>query len=346
MQVLHLAPLWYPVARDAPGGIETLLPGLIAALEARGCRNTLLASGDSRTAAEPWPVVPRHLCAAMEAGTAWEYAAYEQHQLLLALERATEFDVVHSHAGPGALALSGVPALRGRVLHTLHNPVTPDLEWFAGQHPEVWFATVSEFQARPLRRAEADRCWVVPNGCEVDSFTFDPRGGEGLFFIGRMEWEKGPDLAVAVARALGCPLVLAGPIVDGAFFDRAIRPSLDDRVRYVGTVDHRRKDELFGRAGCVLVPSRWDEPFGLVAIEAMACGTPVVALARGALPEVIEPGLTGFLAPDEDALAPLVQRALALNRAAIRARVAARFDVAIAADAYRRLYERIRDTSG
>src|SRR5437588_11389772 len=123
MNVLHLAPLWFPVSRDAPGGIETYLPSLIAALEAQGCRNTLIASGDSSTSATLVPAIPRNLCAEMEAGTAWEYPYYEQHQLTLALERAPEFDVVHSHLGWGGYLLSQMPELRDRVLHTQHNPV-------------------------------------------------------------------------------------------------------------------------------------------------------------------------------------------------------------------------------
>jgi glycosyltransferase involved in cell wall biosynthesis len=183
----------------------------------------------------------------------------------------------------------------------------------------------------------------------MSSYTLQPRGGEGLFFIGRIEWEKGPDLAVSVARRLGLPLTLAGPIIDRGFFRREIEPFLDDRVRYVGTVDHHRKNELFGRAACSVVPSRWDEPFGLVAIESMACGTPVVALAHGGLPEVIDPGVTGYLASDEGELAALVTRALGLDRAGVRDRAAARFDIPRIARQYLRLYEEIvaaSDASG
>lgn len=341
MRVLHLAPLWFPVSPDAPGGIETFLSALISGLEKLGCHSTLLASGDSRAQAELWPVVPQHLCAAMEAQTAWEYPYFEQHQLLLALERAGEFDVVHSHIGISGYALSGVPGVRERIIHTQHNPVTPDLEWLAHRHRDVWFTTVSEFQARPLRAHGVARCDVVYNGIAMSEFTPTVQGGEGLCFVGRIEWEKGPDLAVQVARALGLPLTLAGPITDQAFFDRAIAPFLDAQIRYVGTVDHRGKNELLGAAGCAILPSRWHEPFGLVAIEAMACGTPVVALANGALPEIIEPGRTGFLARDEAELSALAKQALALDRSVVRSRVAARFDIQASADQFRRIYEQV-----
>jgi glycosyltransferase involved in cell wall biosynthesis len=341
MRILHLAPLWFPVAQDSPGGIETFLPGLIQALGKLGCHNTLIASEESRTTADLVPAVSRNICAQMEAGTVWEYAGYEQHQLLMALEQAAEFDVIHSHLGWGAYVLSQVPGIRERLLHTQHNAVTHDLEWFVRRHPDLLFSTVSEFQARKLRQQGVTRCHVIPNGIAVDAFTFQPRRGEGLLFMGRMEEDKGPVLAIRAAQAAGRSLTLAGPIVEQEWFDREIEPLLDDRIRYIGRVNHREKNELFGQAGCVLMPSVWEEPFGLVSIEAMACGTPVVALAKGALPEIIEPGVTGFLAEDEQGLPDLVTEAMKLDRGAIRARVAARFDLSVVAEQYCRLYQQI-----
>jgi glycosyltransferase involved in cell wall biosynthesis len=341
MRVLHLAPLWFPVAADSLGGIETFTAGLIDELDRLGCCNALVASGDSRTRAELIRVTPMNLVDMMAAGSAHEYTYYEQHQLALAVERAADFDLVHSALGPASYALSHVPGLRGRILHSQHNPVTDDLGWFASIYPDVWFSTVSEFQARHLRSQGARRCRTIPNGVKMDSYTLQPHGGEGLFFLGRIEWEKGPDLAVRVARQLELPLTLAGPMIDQAFFHRAIEPFLDDQVRYVGPVDHRRKNALFGRAACSIVPSRWDEPFGLVAVESMACGTPVVALARGGLPEVIDPAVTGYLAAEEAELAALAARAPGLDRAGVRNRAAARFDLPRVAGQYLEFYAEI-----
>jgi glycosyltransferase involved in cell wall biosynthesis len=341
MKILHLAPLWFPVSQDSHGGIETFLSGLIGALDKLGCQNTLIASGDSRTVGELVSVVPLNLYAQMQAGTAAEYAYYEQHQLLLALELAADYDVVHSHLGWGGYVLSGVPGLQARVLHTQHNPVYQDHEWFIRRHPDPWISTVSNCLARKFWQQGATRCHVIQNGADMATLTFQPHGGEGLLFLGRIEEKKGPDLAVQVARALGRPLILAGSVVDEEYFDRAIRPFLNEQIRYVGVVNHREKTELFGQAACVLMPSRWEEPFGLVAIEAMACGTPVVALARGALPEIIEPGLTGYVSKNEEALADSVTRAMQLDRAAIRARATARFDLPIIAERYRQLYRQV-----
>ena len=347
MRVLHLAPLWFPVARDSFGGIETFLAGLITALERLGCENTLIASGDSRTPAKLVPVAPLNLYTAMETGLAAEYVYYEQHQLLLALERASDFDVVHSHIGWGGYVLSGVPGLQTRVLHTQHIPVSGDQGWFIGQRSSMWFSTVSDFQARKLRQHGATRCQVINNGIDVEAFTFQAHGGEGLLFLGRMEREKGPDLAVQVARTLNRPLILAGPMIDGEFFDHAIKPLLNDQIQYIGVVDHREKDVLLGQAACLLMPSRCDEAWGMVSLEALACGTPVVALANGGLPEIIEPGLTGYVTRDERALPTLVTQAVKLDRAAIRARVTARFDFRAVADKYRQLYTQIvKDAPG
>lgn len=339
MRVLHLAPLWFPVAADAPGGIETFLFGLIGALERLGCRNALVASGDSDVDVPVVPVVPENLFAQMSAGRALEYAYYEQEQLMLALERATDFDLVHSHIGPGGLVLSSLPGIP--VLHTWHTQVYRDLQWLVRRRPHVRFSTVSEFQAARLREQGAVHCQVIQHGVDVGSFPFGPEPSQRLLFVGRLDVTKGADLAVAAARTLGWPLTLAGPITDRAFFERSIEPLLDDTVRYVGIANHREKRDLFRRAGCVLVPSRVEEAGPLVAIEALACGSPVVGLANGGIPELVEDGVTGYSTQDQARLPDLVRRAVQLDRSRIRARAAERFDLAATAQRYRDLYHEL-----
>jgi glycosyltransferase involved in cell wall biosynthesis len=338
MKVLQLCPLWYPVAKDAPGGIETFLAQLTRALEYLDCEITLLASGDSRTVGELVPVVPVGINRQMQTGSAYEYSYYEQHQLRLALEMAGDFDVVHSHVGCGAYFLSGVPALQDKVLHTIHTPVYTDLQWFIKQHSDMWVSAVSHFQARRLCQQNARQCRVIHNGINVSEFTFRSQARKALLFIGRMESCKGPDVAVQTAQALKLPLLLAGPIIDSEFFEHRIKPYLNHRIQYVGVVDHSQKNEVLGRAGCVVLPFRREEPFGMVAIEAMACGTPVVSMADGALPEIVEPGRTGYLANNVDELTALTSKSLELDRENIRARVTARFDISVVAEQYRDLY--------
>lgn len=345
MRVLHAAPLWFPVAEDSAGGIETYLPMLIGALEDLGCENSLLASGDSRTPARLIRSTDRNIWDGMESGAVWEYQPYEQHQVMSVVELADQFDVVHSHLGFGGLVLSSIGGLAEKVLHTQHNAVTQDLGWFVERHPDLLFSTVSEFQATKLRAHGARRCHVIPNGIDFDGFPFQAGAEGALVYIGRMEEEKGPDIAVRVARELDLELSLAGPMSDGEFFDREIRPGLSQRIRYVGVVDHKSKTRLLGRASCALMPSRWEEPFGLVAVEAMACGTPVVALASGALPELIEPGVGGYLAENEAELAAKVRGAIELPRTSVREFALSRFDIRAVALRYLELYSKIAGTA-
>jgi glycosyltransferase involved in cell wall biosynthesis len=343
MRVLHLAPLWYPTAEDSFGGIETCLPPLIEALARLGCEQTLLASGDSLTEAELVAVCDRHVGELMDEGAAWEIAPYEQHQLSLALELAESVDVIHSHLGPSGFALSETEPARGRVLHTLHNEITPDVVWYTGRHPELRLTVVSRFQLGRLGQLDPGRCALVPNGIVVERFPFSDDGADGLAFLGRMEAAKGPDLAIAAAQRLERPLTLAGVVTDDRFFAERIEPELGDGIRYAGVLDHATKCELLADSGCTLMPSRWEEPFGLVALESQACGTPVVALGNGGLPEVIEPGVTGFLAAGEDGLPPLVGEALGLDRAGVRRWVGERFGIDSIAERYLAAYAEIVD---
>jgi glycosyltransferase involved in cell wall biosynthesis len=333
VRVLQLAPLWFPVGRRGPGGIETFLAALIPALEAAGAEVTLIASADSDVSCRLVPAVETALYEEMRAGRAAEYEYFEQHALREALALLPEFDVVHSHVGPSAYLLSA--AASTPVLHTVHSLVGPDLAWYARRHPGLWLSTVSAHQALPLGGGAR----VIPNGVALDAFPFSARGGDGLAFLGRLEPAKGADLAIAAARTLDRPLTLAGPVIDAGFFAERIEPALGDGVTYAGVLDHARKVELLASAACALVPSRWPEPFGLVAVEAMACGTPVAALATGALPEIVEPGLTGELADDEGGLATAADRARRLDRRAVRARSGERFGIARVAERYLDLYE-------
>lgn len=341
LRVLHLAPLWHPISRDAHGGIETLLYELLQTLGELGCENTVIASGDSEPGCEVIPAVELNLVEKMRSGTAFEYSWYEQELLSLALECAGRFDVIHSHLTPGAYALSSVPQVGHKILHTLHSPVHQDIQWFFERRPQIWLSTVSEFQLSELGGKQSRRR-VIPNGLPVDRFTYRSIPGNGLMFMGRIEEQKGPDLAVEVARRLRAPLTLAGPILDKALFSSRIEPYLDENIQYLGVLAHDEKNARLGNAKCVLMPSRWHEPFGMVAVEAMACGTPVVGLAHGALPDVIEQGVTGYVTDNERELPEMVQAAEQLDRAVVRARTLERFDIQRVASDYANLYEEMQ----
>lgn len=344
LKILHLAPLWHPIKRDAHGGIETLLSELIEKLDQLGFHNSIIASGDSEVRADLIVPVETNLIAQMREGTAQEYSWYEQEQLCLALEHSWRFDIIHSHLTPGAFWLSSVPELRERVLHTLHSTIHDDTKRFFRQRPDLWLSTVSEYQLAELG-GPAPKRRLVHNGLPVERFTFKAAPENSLLFMGRIEPQKGPEIAVDVACALNQRLQLAGPILDRNLFSSRIKPRLGDKIEYLGLLNHEQKNDRLGRARCVLMPSRWNEPFGLVAVEAMACGTPVVALANGALPELIENGVTGFVTEDPARLPALTEAAFRLDRAAIRARAVERFDIARSARQYGCLYEEISKCS-
>jgi glycosyltransferase involved in cell wall biosynthesis len=338
MRVLHLCPLWFPISMNAPGGIESFLTHLAEQLSGLGCQVTYLAAGGSTASAGLIPVLEGGVGDRIRDGLAYEYLYYEQHQLHLALAHSGDYDIIHSHVGPGAFVLSGVPSLGPRVLHTVHTAVYRDFQWFVSQHPGLRLSTVSEYQARQLMAHGAAHCCVIPNGIATSAFTFNPSPERSLLFLGRIEESKGVDIAIAAAHAAGMPLTVAGPIVELEYFRQRIEPLLGDTIRYIGVFDHAAKNEHLGRAACVLMPSRGPEAFGMVAVEAMACGTPVVALANGGLPEVVENGLTGYVSEDEQRFARLVAPALLLDRSRIRDRAVARFDMSVVAERYCRLY--------
>jgi glycosyltransferase involved in cell wall biosynthesis len=337
MRVLMVAPLWFGIGLNGPGGIETLLAALTRALDRAGCDVTLLAAAGSDAGVRTIEVVSAALFDEMRAGRAWDQLLYEQHELLVAHEQLREHDVCHSFLGPSGFALSG----EGPVLHTIQGQVTQDLRWFVGARPDLPLTVPASPQAEDLRAAGARRCRVVPNGVNFDGFPLGNGDRRGLVFLGRMEEEKGPDLAIDVAAELGEPLVLAGPVIDRAFFAEAVEPRLGGGVRYAGVLGHDERCELLATSACTLMPSRWAEPFGMVAVESMACGTPVVALANGGLAEVVDDGVTGFRSSDEAGLAGLVERTASLEPGAIREHAASRFSIDAIAARYIETYREL-----
>lgn len=337
MKVVHVAPVWLPVSEGSYGGIETLLAQLVAAQRELGHEVTLVAAGDSQVSVPVVAAVEESVVALMERGEAGEYGYYEQELLGAAMRAAAGADVVHSHAIPGAFVLDDVLAGGPPVLHTLHGQVTQDLLWSLRQHPRAVVA-VSGAQHDIALQAGVRLQGVVHNGLDMRTVPATASAGEDLLFLGRMEPQKGPDLAITAARATGRHLVLAGPVTDREFYAAEVVPLLGADAEHVGVLGRAEKFAHLGRSACLLVPSRWSEPFGMVSLEAMACGTPVVATARGALPEVVEDGITGRIVHAESDLPGAVTEAAALDRTAIRARAWERFHIELVAARYLAMY--------
>jgi glycosyltransferase involved in cell wall biosynthesis len=334
VRIAQVATVGYPVRADSGGSIETVVWNLAEQLVAMGHEVTVLATGDSRTSARLVPVLERGYVSADPPVGDW--MACEWMNLCAAVERAREFDVLHSHA-----YLYGLPLTRlcGRpFVHTTHVQASRDNLELVRRHPAAHVTAISayQWQAFPGARLLA----TIHHGLDPSLFQAEPGSGDYLCFLGRFIPGKGPTLAVDLARRLGMPLVMAGERTE--YFTAAVEPLVDGRlVRWVGPVYGAAKADLLAGAAALVYPVDSPEPFGLVMIEAMLSGTPVAALGRGAVPELVEPGITGHHAPDLDTLADLLPEILRLDRRQVRARAEKRFAARRMAEEYVAAYERI-----
>ncbi|UXA15198.1 glycosyltransferase [Mycobacterium sp. SMC-8] len=255
------------------------------------------------------------------------------------------FDVIHNHS-LHYVPIRWAPYLRTPMLTTLHTPPLPLLEAAIGsmKDSDLAFAAVSRNAADAWAHVGIERLAVVPNGVDVSRWPLGAGGGRYLVWSGRIVPEKAPHLAIDAAVRSGHHLTLAGPTVDAEYFRRRIEPHLGDRVRYAGHLDQRSLASLVGGAAAALVTPRWNEPYGQVVAEALSCGTPVVAFARGGVPELVDRDC-GRLVPPEDtaAMAAAIPDAAALCRTTVRAKAVARHSVATMADRYVALYRDLID---
>jgi len=340
VKIAQVAPLYESVPPVLYGGTERVVAYLTDELVRRGHDVTLFASGDSRTAARL--VAPTARALRLDRGAA---DVLSPHVLELArvFERADEFDVIHCHVD--YLAFPFGRLVRTPTLHTLHGRLDlPHLAPLFRHFRDVPLVSISDAQRRPVHPLRPSWVATVHHGLPLERFPFSPRGGEYLAFLGRISPEKRVDLAIAAARRAGLPLKIAAKVdpADQAYFEREIRPLLDDPlVEFVGEIGDDRKPGFLGGALALLFPIDWPEPFGLVMIEAMACGTPVIARACGSVPEVVASGVTGFVVDTLDELVDAVKRVGNVDRAACRRHVEARFTVERMADAYEAIYRRL-----
>jgi glycosyltransferase involved in cell wall biosynthesis len=333
LRIAQIAPVAAPVRPGSGDSIEQLVGLLCDELVRRGHDVTLYATGDSVTSAR--------LRSLREHGyddddELWDWQFSETVHAAQAFAHAGDHDVIHAHDLHFALPFAGL--VDAPVVETQHVRTSPEVRAAQRRCRNLHLAAASEHQRAQL--GDGLDVTVVPHGIDIDAFPFSGRAGDYLLFLGRMLSDKGPLDAIRVAHAAGMPIVLAGPLVEGD--EVALDAVLDgERVRHVGAVDHATRDELLAGAAALVFPATYPEPFGLVIIEAMACGTPVLATALGAAPEIVEHGLTGFTAPTWEGLAALLPAALALDRAAIRRRARERFDARRMADDYEALYYRV-----
>lgn len=341
MRIAQVAPLQHPVPPLADGGTERVVADLAKGLVARGHDVTTFAAQGSSVAGT---LAPQGLAAsAVEGAPPGLKAAAECVMLEQVAKQADDFDIIHCHTEfAHALALRDC---REKVVTTLHwrTDEADRQAYFAG-FPDLPLVAISQSQASSCKAGTV--VGIVPHGIEADRYKAGP-GGNGAAFLGRMTDQKGPDRAIRTARLARMPITLAGGIDIGnpTYFDKEVAPLLGDDAIHIGPVGDAGKQHLLGNADALLFPIDWPEPFGLVMIEAMACGTPVIAWNKGSVPEVIEPGVTGFIVSNEAEATEALKDAVRLDRTCVRAAFDARHTADRMAADYEAVFTRMIGTA-
>jgi glycosyltransferase involved in cell wall biosynthesis len=340
MKIAQIAPLHERVPPRLYGGTERVVSYLTEELVRRGHEVTLFASGDSVTSAELVPCcrealrLDPHVCDALP---------YHVMQLEKVRTRANEFDVLHFHTD--LLHFPLFRDLRARAVTTLHGRLDlPDLAPFYGAFSDMPLVSISKSQRWPM----PDVTWVgnVPHGLPRNLLPWQPAPrGDYLAFLGRISPEKGPDRAIEIATRAGVPLKIAAKIdeADRDYWTQTIEPMIrgNPLIEFIGEISERQKADFLGHARALLFPIDWPEPFGLVMIEAIACGAPVIAFRHGSVPEVIEPGVSGFIVESVDEAVVAVQEVDSLNRLLVRGAFERRFTAEAMARAYLDIYQNL-----
>ena len=338
MRIAQIAPLTEAVPPRLYGGTERVVSFLTEQLVAMGHAVTLFASGDSRTSAELVPMWPHALRFDPDLRD-----VFAPHVLMLeqVYRRADEFEVIHSHLDYWPFSLfrrQSTPFVT-----TLHGRLDlPELGPLYGFFSDVPLVSVSDAQRLPL--PEVNFVATVQHGLPEDLLIPQPVTPSYLAFLGRISPEKRPDRAIRIARRASIPLKIAAKVdrADAPYFQDVIRPMIDGRnVELIGEITDAEKPDFLSGAIALLVPIDWPEPFGLVMIEAMACGTPVIAFNHGSVPEIVEPGVTGLIVEDETQAVAAIGQAAYLPRGRVRRRFEQRFTARRMAQDYLALYRRL-----
>lgn len=336
MKIAQIAPLMESVPPRLYGGTERIVSYLTEELVRLGHEVTLFASGDSLTTANLVPCVPMALRLDEKV-----HDTIPHYMLMLdrVRQQARKFDILHFHIDFFPFPL--FRTIARRTVTTLHGRQDlPDLLPYYAAFDDMPLVSISDAQRRPI--SKANFAATIHHGLplKMHSPTFDPRGGY-VAFLGRISPEKGPEQAIQIARTLGIPLKIAAKVdkADEVYFRERVAPLLEGPgVEFIGEINEWQKTKFLGEALALLFPIDWPEPFGLTMIEAMACGTPVLAFRRGSVPEIIDDGVTGVIVDGMEHATAALPQVLALDRRAVRRRFEARFSAALMAENYVNLY--------
>jgi glycosyltransferase involved in cell wall biosynthesis len=338
MRIGIVATPWAPVPPPLYGGIEQAIDGLARGFAQAGHDVTLFATGDSES-----PVRRKWLLQAAE-GYRIGYTVPELRHVMAAYEALADVDVVHDHTVLGPIYAERFPDLPA--VTTIHGPFNEELtDIYRHMADRVPIIAISNAQRAVVPDLKIAR--VIHHGIEASAFPKGDGSGGYCLYLGRMNPDKGAHRAAIAAREAGVPLVMAGKCREPwehQFFDQEIAPHLSDEIRYVGEVPHEEKIQLLAEARCTLFPIRWNEPFGLVILESLACGTPVLAFREGAPAEIIEHGRTGFLCDDESDMSEAIGAVDTIDRADCRAAVEEYFSMDRCVKEHLDLFEELRSS--
>ena len=335
LRIAHIAPVATTIPPPKSGSVETMTSLLTEGLVARGHDVTLYATADSKTSARLNAIYPHGY---WHDENMWPWELYEMLNLAAAVERSSEYDIIHYEAAYYPMSLAFTRLSPTPIVQTLHHSPSAAEVTLWSRYPEAPFVAISQEQARLL--VGLNVVDTVLHGIDTDSFTFEARPDDYLLFLGRFTEGKGVLQAIEIAKRVGMRLILAA--AEGEYYREKIAPHVDGRhIVYYGEADFAAKVKLYGGARALLYPIQAREPFGLVLAEAMACGTPVAALDRGAVREVVDEGVTGMVFDDLEHMINDLPRVLDLDRRRVRAQAVARFGVARMVDEYSAVYTRL-----
>ena len=335
MRIAHIAPVATTIPPIKSGSVETMTSLLTEGLVARGHDVTLFATADSKTTARLHAIYPHgywhdeHM---------WPWELYEMLNLAAAVERASQFDIIHYEAAYYPMSLAFARLSSTPIVQTLHHsPSAAEVQLWS-HYPEAPFVAISKEQCRLLSGLNV--VGTVLHGIDTDNFSFQETPEDYLLFLGRFTDGKGPLQAIEIAKRVGMKLILAAAEDD--YYRERVAPHVDGRrVVYFGEADFQAKVRLYGGARALLYPIQTREPFGLVLAEAMACGTPVAALDRGAVREVVEDGVTGLIFTDLEDMTRGLPRVFDLDRRRVHERAVVRFGTKRMVEEYIAVYTRI-----
>lgn len=337
MKIAMLAPPWIKIPPAGYGGIEWVVHYLTNELVRRGHDVTLFATGDSMTDARLESTFPKQMPDRIGE------TMFEVQQAAACIRRADEFDIIHDHSGFSVVAYASL--LNTPVVHTLHGPFNNDIcHFYQNFRNSAWYVAISDYQRSCC--PDLQYAGTIYNPIDIEGWPFVPTAEKEdyLLSFGRLCADKGFHTAIEVAKRTGRQLIIAGAIqpFNRDYYETVIKPQVDgEQIKFVGEVSLTEKWNLFSRAHAFLFPIQWPEPFGLVMIEAMATGTPVIAFPEGSVPEVVEDGVTGFTVHSVDEMVAALDRLDQLDAAHIRESVQNRFSVRKCADGYEQVYEKV-----